>query len=280
MTEQSYTAAQLEQAARAILIDHQYSILDIKEQYKHQIYEALIKLSPAFALSYIPEAERIPALCMEAYKRTPYALKYFPQKQITEDLCDDAVRRDGDCLAFIPEKYKTSDRCLTAIGNAGYEVLDHIPGKYKADETFMFEAITRDEYIPLKLDQSIWDKPKHFWIQATNKNPLSIVMVPKQYRDIHMSTIAVAMNPEALAYIPKDSWTKAMCETAIQSGLPSTWNFDYWDEIKGIPYGYNPSPVPNPVYEKAQRIVQGLEVTRQDKLWQEKRKERSHERAR
>ena len=57
MTEQSFTAEQLEQAARAILIDHKYSISDIKDQYKQQIYEALIKLSPAFALSYIPESE-------------------------------------------------------------------------------------------------------------------------------------------------------------------------------------------------------------------------------
>lgn len=101
MTEQTFTAEQLEQAARAILIDHQYSISDIKDQYKQQIYEALIKLSPAYALSYIPESERTPALCMEAYKRTPYALKYFPQDQITEDLCDDAIQRDGDCLAFV-----------------------------------------------------------------------------------------------------------------------------------------------------------------------------------
>ena len=74
MTEQSFTAEQLEQAARAILIDHKYSISDIKDQYKQQIYEALIKLSPAFALSYIPESER-----------TPYALKYFSQNQIIED---------------------------------------------------------------------------------------------------------------------------------------------------------------------------------------------------
>ena len=144
----------------------------------------------------------------------------------------------------------------------------------------MLEAIARDEYSPLKLDQSIWDKPKSFWIQAISKNPLSIVMVPKQYRDIHISTIAVAMNVEALAYIPEVEWTKAMCETALQNGLPSTWNFDYWDEEKGVPYSFNPSPVPNPVYEKAQRIVQGLEVTKQDKLWQAKRKEQSHERTR
>ena len=41
MTEQSFTAEQLEQAARAILIDHKYSISDIKDQYKQQIYEAL-----------------------------------------------------------------------------------------------------------------------------------------------------------------------------------------------------------------------------------------------
>ena len=34
MTEQSFTAEQLEQAARAILIDHKYSISDIKDQYK------------------------------------------------------------------------------------------------------------------------------------------------------------------------------------------------------------------------------------------------------
>ena len=85
MTEQSFTAEQLEQAARAILIDHKYSISDIKDQYKQQIYEALIKLSPAFALSYIPESER-----------TPYALKYFSQNQIIEDLCDDAIQRNGD----------------------------------------------------------------------------------------------------------------------------------------------------------------------------------------
>ena len=109
---------------------------------------------------------------------------------------------------FILNRYKTPDRCLTAIGNAGYEILDYIPDKYKTDESFMLEEIARDEYSPLKLDQSIWDKPKHFWIQAINKNPLSIVMVPKQYKDIHMSTIAVAMNAEALAYIPKDGWTK------------------------------------------------------------------------
>ena len=197
MTEQSFTAEQLEQAARAILIDHKYSISDIKDQYKQQIYEALIKLSPAFALSYIPESER-----------TPYALKYFSQNQIIEDLCDDAIQRNGDCLAFILNRYKTPDRCLTAIGNAGYEILDYIPDKYKTDESFMLEEIARDEYSPLKLDQSIWDKPKHFWIQAINKNPLSIVMVPKQYKDIHMSTIAEAMNAEALAYIPKDGWTK------------------------------------------------------------------------
>lgn len=280
MTEQSFTAAQLEQAARAILIDHQYSISDIKDQYKHQIYEALIKLSPAFALSYIPEAERTPDLCMKAYERTPYALKYFPQDQITEAICDDAVKRDGDFLAFIPNQYKTQDRCLEAIRTAGYEVLDHVPAEFKSGEEFMLEAITRDEYSPLKLDQSIWAKPKHFWIQAINKNPLSIVMIPKQYRDIHMCTIAVAMNAESLAYIPEVEWTKAMCETALQNGLPSTWNFDYWDEEKGVPYSFNPSPVPNPVYEKAQRIVQGLEVTRQDKLWQAKRKEHSHERTR
>lgn len=280
MTEATFAAEQIEQAAKAILIDHQYSISDIKDQYKHQIYEALIKLSPAFALSYIPEAERTPALCMSAYGRIPYALKYFPQDKITEAICDDAVRRDGDCLAFIPEKYKTPDRCLEAIRNAGYEVLDHVPAEFKSREEFMLKAIARDEYSPLKLDLSIWDKPKSFWIQAINKNPLSIVMVPKQYRDIHMFTIAVAMNAEALAYIPEDSWTKAMCETAIQSGLPSTWNYDFWDEEKGVPYSYNPAPVPNPVYEKAQRIVQGLEITKQDKLWHEKRKEQSHERTR
>lgn len=173
MTEQSFTAEQLEQAARAILIDHKYSISDIKDQYKQQIYEALIKLSPAFALSYIPESER-----------TPYALKYFSQNQIIEDLCDDAIQRNGDCLAFILNRYKTPDRCLTAIGNAGYEILDYIPDKYKTDESFMLEEIARDEYSPLKLDQSIWDKPKHFWIQAINKNPLSIVMVPKQYKSL------------------------------------------------------------------------------------------------
>ena len=48
MTEQSFTAEQLEQAARAILIDHKYSISDIKDQYKQQIYEALIETVSSF----------------------------------------------------------------------------------------------------------------------------------------------------------------------------------------------------------------------------------------
>ena len=275
------TDAKAMEIARAIVIDKQFTTRVLPEAYKPQVYAAMVKASPAFGLGYIPEAERTPDLCMAAYKQQPLALRYFPKLQISEDLCEDAIQRDGTCLAYVPEQYKTKNRCLSAIDQGGPEVLDFVPYDYKRDENFMLDAIAISEYAPLKLDDSIWDKPKSFWAQAVDRNPFSIAVVPKQHRDKLMYAVAVSKDGRTIAHIPEEAWTKDLCETALQDKrfIPE-WNYDQWDPHVGLPYGINPKPQPNPVYIKAVKVYKGMEVAIGDQLMQEKRKESSHDRAR
>lgn len=271
------TDAKAAEIARAIVIDHQFTTSVLPEAYKPQVYAAMVNVSPAFGLGYIPEADRTPDLCMQAYKQQPLALRYFPKLQISEDLCEDAIQRDGTCLAYVPEQYKTKNRCLSAIDQAGPEVLDFVPYDYRQDKEFMLDAIAISEYAPLKLDSSIWDMPKSFWMQAVDRNPFAIAVVPKHYRDRLMYAVAVSNDGNTIAHIPEDAWTKDLCETALQDKkFTKEWHYREWDPKVGLPYGIDPFPQPSPVYAKAERIVQGMEIAKGDQLMEQRRKESSH----
>lgn len=154
-------------------------------------------------LKKIPKKMKTHEVCLAAVRQNPHAIKYATNKSKSagmRNLCLLALAKDPSVFKHLPNKVKTHEMCLAAV-KLGPSFYNSIPQQMMS-QAVCFEILRQNNG-----DLSLIRMKRRSYevcMDAVKLNGLALERVPEHMKTPYIIATAIAQNPEAAKFSPKE----------------------------------------------------------------------------